>query len=96
MTEACPVTVAGFLREYDDDKFLVVVNTGGQNFMASESRAYGVGTGGLDGSFTQIYNSQAEEFGGWEESWNREAVPMANGVITVSVPKLSVQVWKRG
>ena len=88
--------ILGFLREYDDDKFLVLINTGGQNFMASESNAYGVSAGGLGGSFTQIYNSQAAEVGGWEQSWNREAVPVLDGRVTVSIPKLSVQVWKLG
>jgi 1,4-alpha-glucan branching enzyme len=72
---------------------LVVVNCSGNKW---SDASYGVDTH-ADGSFEEIFNSQAPQYGGWNDSGNYAAVlPVdGGGKIYIRLPEWSTLIFRR-
>ncbi|WP_425396301.1 alpha-amylase family glycosyl hydrolase [Aeoliella sp.] len=86
-------SVLAFVREFYDNKLLVVVNVGDHNFT---DHNYEVPTGGIAGTFTELLCSQDERFGGWQGAGNAGHNPTTNdyGRLAINLPQWSVVVLK--
>lgn len=85
--------VLGFIREYDNNVVLTVVNLGERNF---GDHSYGVGMGAHGGQWTQILCSQDGAFGGWDGAGNAFHEPWTtDGQLYINLPKWSVVMFRR-
>jgi 1,4-alpha-glucan branching enzyme len=86
--------VLAFVRQYDNNVVLTVVNLSDDNFV---DYSYGVKTGGHDGQWTQILCTQDATFGGWDGAGNAYHDPwtQSDGHVYINLPKWSVVVWRR-
>jgi 1,4-alpha-glucan branching enzyme len=73
---------------------LVVVNISDHQW---DSPIYGVAVGGVGDHWTELFNSQAPQYGGWNDSGNylTDLVVGPDGRITIRVPKWSVLIFRR-
>jgi len=78
----------------DGDIVLVVVNQGDRQF---DGASYGVSLAGDSGTWEEVFNSQAPQYGGWADSGNFQAFPsvQADGRIYIRLPKLGVLVFRK-
>ena len=85
--------VLAFKRWYNNETLLIVLNLGDHNFSHYD---YGIHTGGQNGVWTQVLNTQDAEFGGWHGAGNAYYEPMtqADGKIYVNLPKWSVVIFR--
>eukprot|EP01069_Polyplicarium_translucidae_P012344 Polyplicarium_translucidae@DN5109_c0_g1_i1.p1 len=87
--------VLGFAKQ----NLFAVVNLGGGQWTDGDAR-YRVKTPFASSSMSQIFNTQAAEFGGWDESWTcRDSDRITtddDGGLSVKLPKISLLVFKRG
>ncbi len=86
--------VLAFKRWNDEgDVVLVVVNCSGNKW---RDATYGVDTH-ADGAFEEIFNSQAPQYGGWNDSGNYAAVLAVDGggKIYIRLPEWSTLIFRR-
>ena len=81
----------------EKERLIVVVNAGDGQW--DEQGMYGVAIGGQwenCAGFEEVYNSQSAEFGGWENSGNKQrgVIQQDNDQLMICIPKLSVQIFK--
>merc|ERR1719446_292953 len=81
-------------------EFVAVMNAGDGQWCDGEAR-YTVNVGETLGPRArQIFNSQAQEFGGWDDSWTSKGgsfdIPVHDGKMAVKLPKWSVIVFQFG
>lgn len=78
----------------EGDVVLVVVNIGERQF---DDRTYGIDLGGDGGTWEEVFNSQAPQYGGWKDSGNFLTFPSveADGRIYIRLPKLAVLVFRK-
>ena len=79
------------------ERLIVVVNAGDGQW--DEQGMYGVAIGGQwenCAGFEEVYNSQSAEFGGWENSGNKQrgVIQQDNDQLMICIPKLSVLIFK--
>lgn len=76
------------------DIVLVVVNLGDGQW---ENGDYGVGMGGENGIWEEIFNSQSPQYGGWNGSGNFGARPrvQGDGRLYINLPKWSVLMFRK-
>ena len=86
--------VLAFVREFEGNVVLAIVNMSDRNFT---DRSYGVSTGGRFGQWTQILCTQDREFGGWDGAGNAFDQPwtQADRRIYINLPKWSVVLFSR-
>jgi 1,4-alpha-glucan branching enzyme len=73
---------------------LTVVNLSDNQW---DQAQYGVNLGGLQGTWTEIFNSQSPQYGGWNDSGNFAAqlAVQADGRIYIRLPKWSVLMFRQ-
>ena len=81
----------------EKERLIVVVNAGDGQW--DEQGMYGVAIGGQwenCAGFEEVYNSQSAEFGGWENSGNKQrgVIQQDNDQLMICIPKLSVLIFK--
>jgi len=71
-----------------------VVNFGGRDWVGGHD--YGVGTGGAQGQWQQVFCSQDAEYGGWHGAGNAYYEPWTqpDGKVYLNVPKYGVLVMR--
>ena len=84
-------------RDREKERLIVVVNAGDGQW--DEQGMYGVAIGGQwenCAGFEEVYNSQSAEFGGWENSGNKQrgVIQQDNDQLMICIPKLSVLIFK--
>ena len=87
--------VLGFLRWNDGGNvILTVVNLSDNQW---DSPSYGVSIGGAGDSWEEIFNSQAPQYGGWNDSGNflSNLVVQGDGRFYIKLPKWSVLVFRK-
>jgi 1,4-alpha-glucan branching enzyme len=87
--------ILAFKRWNDEgDIILTVVNIGEAQF---NDATYGVNLGGESGRWEEIFNSQAPQYGGWNDSGNFLAFPQVqgDGNMYIRVPKRSVLIFRK-
>jgi hypothetical protein len=96
---------------YQDDKnvvfavkrggeYVAIMNAGDGQWCDGDTR-YGISVGETLGPRArQIFNSQAQEFGGWDDSWTSKGagfdIAVHDGKLNVKLPKWSVSVYQFG
>jgi len=81
------------------NEYLAVMNAGHKQW--GDGEVYKIPVGDTLGPRArQIFNSQAEAFGGWDASWTSGSgefdIHITDGKLAVSVPKWSVAVYQFG
>ena len=87
--------VLGFLRWNDGGNvILTVVNLSDNQW---DSPSYGVSIGGAGDSWEEIFNSQAPQYGGWNDSGNflSNLVVQGDGRFYIKLPKWSVLIFRK-
>lgn len=88
--------VLAFKRWNDEGNVvLVVINLSDNQW---DDPIYGVNVGGTGDRWTEIFNSQAPQYGGWSDSGNYLADLRVDGVgrISIRLPKWSVLIFREG
>ena len=81
----------------EKERMIVVVNAGDGQWDADG--LYGIAIGNPwenCAGFEEVYNSQSAEFGGWENSGNKQRgiIQQDNDQLMIQIPKMSVQIFK--
>ena len=87
--------VMGFIRgDKAGNLLLIVVNLSDNQW---DHPNYGVHTGVADGSWEEIFNSQAPQYGGWNDSGNylMNLVVQSDGRFYIRLPKWSVLIFRK-
>jgi 1,4-alpha-glucan branching enzyme len=86
--------VLAFLRLHPNgEKILAVVNLGDQQW---NEPVYGVHLAGMDNAWSEIFNSQAPQYGGWPNSGNGSATLYVggDGLLSIRLPQWSVLLFR--
>jgi 1,4-alpha-glucan branching enzyme len=86
--------VLAFLRLHaNGEKILVVVNLGDQQW---NDPVYGVHLAGTDNAWSEIFNSQAPQYGGWSNSGNGPDTLYvgSDGLLSIRLPQWSVLLFR--
>ena len=86
--------VVAFKRySFDGDLVLVVVNASDNQWAFHD---YGVDLGGENGTWIEIFNSQAPEYGGFDTTGNYgESIAERDGKLFINLPRWSVVMFKK-
>lgn len=83
-------------KRWDDNGnvILTIVNLSDNQW---DAPAYGINVGGTGDHWTEIFNSQAPQYGGWPDSGNyfADLYVGANGQLFIRLPKWSVLIFKK-